>query len=92
MQIRVECYAGYRAEETPRAFFLGERQIAIIDIIDRWLAPEHRFFKVQGDDDGVYILRHDSLSGRWEMILFANGQMRDWTQATNTPLHLSRKA
>ena len=92
MQIRVECYAGYRAEETPRFFFLGERQIAIIDIMDRWLAPEHRYFKVQGDDDGVYILRHNSLSGSWEMILFANGHMRDWAPATNTPLHLSHKA
>jgi hypothetical protein len=57
--IRVECYAGHRGEESPRRFFLGERAIEVVDIVDRWLDPAHRYFKVRGDDGGVYILRHD---------------------------------
>jgi hypothetical protein len=39
-------------------------------VLDRWLAPDHRYFKVEGDDGGTYILRHDVASGRWEMTMF----------------------
>ena len=39
MRLRVECYAGYRDEETPRVLVIGERRIAVVEILDRWLAP-----------------------------------------------------
>ena len=70
--IRVECYAGHRGEEEPRRFWLGERPVAVAEILDRWLAPEHRYFKVRGDDAGIYILRHDTHADRWELTLFEN--------------------
>lgn len=70
MEVRVACHAGYRGEETPRGFSLGDRRIAVIDVIDRWLAPEHRYFKLLGDDGNVYILRHDTVQERWELTLF----------------------
>jgi hypothetical protein len=38
LAIRVECYDGYRGEESPRRFFLNQRQIDVVDILDRWLA------------------------------------------------------
>ena len=65
--IRVECYAGYRSEETPRRFHLDERCIEIISVIDRWLAPDYRYFKVEGDDGRRYILRHDAETQHWEL-------------------------
>lgn len=68
--VRVECYAGYRGEESPRRFFIGRRRIEAVDVIDRWLAPEHRYFKVRGGDGDVYLLRHDSETGGWELIMF----------------------
>ncbi len=67
VSVRVECYAGYRGEETPRRFSFGERQVEVDEVVDRWLTPDHRYFKVRGDDGGVYVLRHDAVSGRWEM-------------------------
>jgi len=70
MKIRVQCYAGHRGEEEPRAFDLGERRLEVIEIIDRWLAPDHRYFKVCAGDGNVYILRHDELAGEWEMTSF----------------------
>jgi hypothetical protein len=70
MRIRVECYAGYRDEETPRVFYLDDRRIEIIEVLDRWFAPEHRYFKVQAHDGSFYILRHDTASDAWEMTLF----------------------
>jgi hypothetical protein len=70
MLIRVECQSGHRGEEEPRRFFLGERSVEVNEIVDRWLAPDHRYFKLRGDDGGSYILRHDVMSASWEMTLF----------------------
>ncbi len=68
--LRVECYAGYRGDETPTALVIGDRRIAVVEILDRWLAPSHRYFKIHGDDGDVYIVRHDVESGRWELTMF----------------------
>ena len=70
MEIRVECYAGYRGEQEPRAFWLGERRIAALEILDRWMAPDHRYFRIRGDDGHVYILRRDEVGGEWTLGAF----------------------
>ncbi len=70
LTLRVECHAGYRAEETPRRFHIGSRTIEVIDVIDRWISPDQRYFKVLGNDEGVYILRYDISTNRWELTLF----------------------
>ena len=77
MGLRVECYAGYRGEETPRAFFLGDLRIEVVETLDRWLDPDHRYFKIRGGDGALYILRHDVLSDRWELTLFQSAEMRE---------------
>jgi hypothetical protein len=69
--VSVECYAGYRGDETPLRFQLGERVVEIIEELDRWLAPDHRSFKVR-TADGIYVLRNDVTSGEWEVTLFEN--------------------
>ena len=69
LAIRVECYAGHRGEQEPRAFHLGQRRIDVEEILDRWLAPDHRYFKVRGQDGAVYLMRHDSVSGDWELTM-----------------------
>ena len=66
----VECDAGYRGEETPRRFGLAEAKIEIAEIVDRWLAPDHRYFKVRDGDGDLYILRNDVASERWELTFF----------------------
>jgi hypothetical protein len=70
MQIRVDCHAGYRGEETPRGFWLGQRRVAVVEVLDRWLAPDHRYFKILADDGGIYILRHDPARDCWQMTLY----------------------
>ena len=70
MDIQVDCYAGYRGEEQPRRFRIRSRTIEIQAILDQWLAPDHRYFKVQGDDHAVYILRHDTIAWKWEMTYY----------------------
>jgi hypothetical protein len=70
LAIRVECYAGQRAEEEPRRFWLGTTPVGVAEVLDRWLAPDHRYFKLRGDDGGIYILRHDAVGDRWELTMF----------------------
>ncbi len=74
---RVECYAGHKAEESPRRFFIGKREIKAIEIIDRWLDPQHSYFKIRGDDGGIYILRHAQDSDAWVLILFNSGTLEE---------------
>jgi hypothetical protein len=75
--IRVDCHAGHRGEETPRRFYLGDRPVDVEDVLDRWLSPDHRYFKVLGGDGDVYIIRHDTLVDRWELTMFeARGRSR----------------
>ena len=73
MNIAVECYAGYRGEQEPRAFTLGERRLQVNSILDRWLAPDHRYFKVAADDGNTYILRHDEARDDWDLGAFRRG-------------------
>ena len=73
MKIGVECYAGHRGEEQPRAFTLGERRLEVLSVLDRWLAPDHRYFKVAAGDGNTYVLRYDEASGDWTLGAFRKG-------------------
>ena len=83
LMIRVQCDAA-RLEKVPLCFFIGARKVEVVDVLDRWLATEHGYFKVSGDDGGTYILKNDVLSGDWELTLYDSGQY----QAKHAPLSL----
>ncbi|HKL48546.1 MAG TPA: hypothetical protein VJ882_02715 [Desulfuromonadales bacterium] len=68
--VRVECYAGYRGEETPRKMILGDSTFEVAEVLDRWLAPDHRYFKIRTADEDTYILRQDTESGDWELVFY----------------------
>jgi hypothetical protein len=76
LDVQVECYAGYRGEETPVRFRLGDRLIDVDEVSDRWLAPDHRYFKVR-TREGIYILRNDITSDEWEITVFDRGAESD---------------
>ena len=67
MDVKVDCYAGYRGEETPRRFEIGGRPVEVVEVVDRWFGPDHRYFKVRGDDGALYLLRYDDPTDRWEL-------------------------
>lgn len=71
--VDVECHAGHRGEETPRRFRLGERQVEIAEVVDSWLAPDHRYFKVKDTQGDLYILRNDVATHLWELTWFRAG-------------------
>ena len=66
--IRVECYAGYTADERPVAFSLRGRRILVRDLLDRWLGEDHACFKLTGDDGALYIIRQDRNADTWELV------------------------
>jgi hypothetical protein len=66
--VSVECHAGYRGEETPRRFLLAGRWQEVDEVLDRWLAPDHRYFRIRGADGETYVLRHGVESARWELL------------------------
>ena len=70
--IQVECYAGARADETPRRFACQGRTIDIGEVLDRWYQVESKpewpradYFKVESADKRQYLLKHDLESDEW---------------------------
>lgn len=74
MTIKVECYAGYRGEQEPRAFWLGERRMEVGEIVDRWIGPTERYFRCQAGDGSLYVLRHDEANGEWNLAAFTHSK------------------
>lgn len=68
--LEVECYSGYAADERPVAFRLGERRIAVTEVVDRWYGDDHAYFKLMGDDGMRYLIRQDRGSDSWELVLY----------------------
>lgn len=67
LPLTVECYAGHRGEQTPLRFIIDSRNVEVVELLDSWLSPDHRYFKVKGDDDSTYILRHNALTFHWAL-------------------------
>ncbi|WP_455246105.1 hypothetical protein [Petrachloros mirabilis] len=74
VMVRVECSVDHRGEAVPCAFLLGDRRIEVVELLDCWPGKDHRYFKVRGNNGCLYILRHDTPSGEWEITLFEQEQ------------------
>ncbi len=68
--IRVECHAGYRADERPLRFAIRGRVFEVAEVDDQWYSPEARYFRVRADDGNFYVLRHDEIAGDWTLDAF----------------------
>ncbi len=70
--IRVECYAGAKADETPQRFSIEGQSIEINEVVDRWYQVESKpewpradYFRVLGEDGRDYLLKHDLECDEW---------------------------
>lgn len=59
MHIRVYCYSGYKADERPVRFELGDRTYLVLEVLDQWYSPTGNYFRVRADDGNAYVLLHD---------------------------------
>lgn len=70
MIVEVESDPGPRGEAAPRRIHMGRRTVTAVEILDRWPGADHLYVKLKGDDGALYILRHDTTRGLWELTLF----------------------
>lgn len=75
MEVRVECYSGYKADERPVRFHLGDKSLEVAEILDRWYGEGHDYFKIRADDGNTYLLRHLRQEDRWELTMFQGKQL-----------------
>jgi hypothetical protein len=68
--VRVECYSGYKADERPIRFYLGDREFIVRRIAAQWLSPEGTCFRVEADDGNLYVLRRSMSeeSPVWDLL------------------------
>ena len=67
MVLRVQCYAGRKADERPIQFQIGEHNYVVEEILDQWFGPGEIFFKVRAGDGNLYILRHNNVPDEWRL-------------------------
>jgi len=65
--LKVECYAGYRGDQRPLRFTLGERTYEIREVEDQWYSPGASFFRARAEDGNLYILRRDEIQDQWTL-------------------------
>ncbi|MGA2268486.1 MAG: hypothetical protein ABSH44_08465 [Bryobacteraceae bacterium] len=70
MILRVECYSGFKADERPLRFQLGERWLEVEEVLDRWYDPHAIYFRVRANDGSLYILRHSEPDDVWTLEAF----------------------
>ena len=72
--VRVECYAGYKGEESPRAFVYVEKRYEVVEILDRWYeggtdpqALRREYFRVKTAGGEIFLLRHTPRFQAWKI-------------------------
>ena len=73
VEIRVDCYAGYKADQRPQRFTLGSNVLEVREVEDQWYSPSATYFRVRASDGNLYILRHDENHDRWTLDAFRAG-------------------
>jgi len=75
-KISVECYSGFRLNESPRTLIYGGRRLSVLEVIDRWYegglkpdVPIMHFFRVRADDGVVYLIRYDPSRDEWTILI-----------------------
>jgi len=72
LPIHVECYAGSRGEETPRAFAYEGRWFRIVRIVRRWIEEQitagcgrRVWFTVEVHDGELMTIYYDTMLEMW---------------------------
>jgi hypothetical protein len=68
--VRVECYAGYKADERPMRALLDGQMIDITAVEDRWYSPGSTYFRVLLCNGERYVLRRQEAQDVWTIEAF----------------------
>ena len=70
--IKVEFCSKLQTKERPIAFQVCDRRYRIKEIVDRWYGVGEVFFKVEADDNNIYLLKYEERQGCWDLVFFQN--------------------
>jgi hypothetical protein len=73
MNVYVESYAGYKADERPMRLKLKDQVLEIAEVEDRWYSPGETFFRVRVESGERYILRHVEAQDTWTLEGYRRG-------------------
>lgn len=73
-KIKVDCYAGYKANERPVTLSLGKKRLKVTDILDKWYGPDYTYFKILAEDANIYIVRCCEANDHWDVVFFEEGE------------------
>jgi hypothetical protein len=64
---KVSTYSGYKADERPLCFTIGDQRLEVRHIISRWVEPEKDFFRVIAEDQKIYTISRHRKSDLWSV-------------------------
>jgi hypothetical protein len=73
MRIKVMSYAGYRAEERPKAFILDGQKIEVHKISAQWREEDRDCFRVVSADGNRYLLCYSRRDDVWDARVLRQG-------------------
>ena len=75
MKLKVECYAGRKADERPVRFWIDGEHYRVEAVLDQWYGPDSAFYKVRAEGN-LWILRQkiSTPEGRWELVSFCRAE------------------
>src|SRR5207237_3749133 len=62
---------------------------SVAEVLDAWLAPDYRYFKLKGADGDTYLVRHDERSNTWELTMFRGVGSRSEEHTSELQSHLN---
>jgi len=65
--VTVECYAGYRYPERPRAFLWEGERLDVAEIERQWRTPAGPAFRVRASDGRRFTLAYDEAADAWSV-------------------------
>jgi hypothetical protein len=67
MQLIVESYSGYKANERPVKFWVGDKPVFVESIEDQWRGIDAMYFRVRADDRNTYVLKYNESTDLWTL-------------------------
>ena len=83
LEIEVDFTDGVNSNEIPRRFNIKHKRIEVAEIIDRWISKYYRYFKVRGDDGGIYVLRFKVEKNSWDLLMY-DSDTKESTRLSST--------
>jgi hypothetical protein len=73
-KIDVIAYSGYRGEESPRAFYIGDERIDVVAVERTWIEENkedkvrRRYFRVKGSDSHIHTIYYEEQTDQWFLV------------------------